>query len=74
MQLICPDCKQEFRSVKTDVRVVVKAGTPAHPVSECNADLYRCPGCAQEVITGCGQPLPYNRHGDGRPTYEVYQQ
>lgn len=59
---ICVKCKVQMRPAKTGVDVELMTG--AEPYQIWMGDLFRCPGCNIEIVTGFG----------GAPVAEHFQQ
>ena len=50
---ICRKCCREFMPIKNDVMVKDKA-VGNYPSTYWSGDLYKCPGCGAQIITGFG--------------------
>lgn len=56
MQPICNRCKRLMPCVRNEVPVKDEA-TEKFPSTVRYGDLYECPGCGHQIVTGFGQPL-----------------
>ncbi len=59
--IVCAKCQVELRCEKSGIAVVEMAracGTPEGPYQIWHADLYKCPVCGAEIVTGfANEPL-----------------
>ena len=61
---ICRKCEVEFKVIKNGVIVVEHFNTPPEPYKLWEADLYKCPKCNAEIVTGLAQE-PFLEHFQG---------
>ena len=57
----CVKCQVEFDRVKSGVNLVQMFNQPQQPYKIWQADLWRCPGCGFEIVSGYGHH-PYAEH------------
>lgn len=53
-RLVCASCEIPYRCHVGGVNVIETAGREQCPYRLWKADLYRCPGCAHEIVTAFG--------------------
>ena len=67
MRPICVKCKKEYQCKKNEQLVNDKA-VGGFPATYWSGDLWKCPQCGHEVVTGRGRALTHlqvdGNHGD----------
>jgi len=54
-RLVCVKCQRRYRRMKCGINVVETFGENSdEPYKLWKADLWRCPGCGTEIVTGFG--------------------
>lgn len=58
---ICIKCKVEFRCKKNGYHAVLLSGTPPEPYQIWDADMWECPSCHAQILSGFGsKPIAEN--------------
>lgn len=66
-QMICVKCEREFRPRDNGVLFLDMAYDPPIPMKSASADIWECPGCRQEIVSG----MSIGNHDQDRIKHEI---
>jgi len=59
---ICVKCQTEFRNIKSGIAVIDMFSDPPEPYQVWLADLFECPTCKTQIVSGFGDRLLVRHH------------
>ena len=72
MRPVCVQCQCEMRCSKTGATIVVMSGDEPYQIWQ--ADIFQCPGCGFEAVTGwAGKPFKYRHEENFQQAVEGYR-
>ncbi len=54
-RMICVNCERQYKPKTIGVLFLDMAYDPPVPVRFTSADIYSCPGCGHEIVSGMGE-------------------